>query len=102
MPTLSVCATPDAGFWQIGDGGVAELYEKIDQHGGNYTVPCSLVGMDPRTAWTLDEEDDFPVTGFCAEMLLQIVSNMGAEWDCIVHFLPTYVRTHSARALVLG
>ena len=89
---LRVCATPDAGFWTM-DGRVQELYEKIEAHGNNYSLPCSRIGMLPEVAWSEEEESEFPITGFAAEMLLEIVANMGVEWDCQVSILPTYTAT---------
>ena len=90
---LRVCATPDDSFWEVdSEAGSSDnpLFRKIEEHGGNYTLPCSRLGQSPRETWPPEEHTDFPITGFCAELLLSVVANMGTNWDCVVSFLPTY------------
>ena len=89
MPRLQVCATPDAGFWTV-DGDVERLISLIEENDGNYSVPCEKIGTSPRQQWDDDESNNFPVVGFAAELLQDIVSNMGPDWSCDVSVLPTY------------
>jgi len=86
---LRVCAVGWSYGWNI-DGNATKLTELVTQAGGNYTLPCSRIGVDPFVTWDEEDHSIFPVTGFAAEMLLEIVSNMGDEWDCVVSFLPTF------------
>jgi len=90
--TLAVAMTPEPGYVMIGDS--AELFfTKISEHGGNLSLPCERLGVNPAKMWSDDEADDFPVTGYAVETLLEVVAKMGTEWDCQVSFLPNY---HSA------
>ena len=51
---MRVCATPESGFWTV-DGSTTPLRERITEHGGNYSVPCSKIGQDPEVPWADDE-----------------------------------------------
>ena len=86
---LRVCAVAWSYGWSI-NGNDTKLDEMVTLSGGNYTLPCSRIGVDPLVMWDDEDHDIFPVTGFAAEMLLEIVKNMGTEWDCVVSFLPTF------------
>ena len=86
---LRVCATPSTGFFTL-DGEVDALVDLVAAHGGNYTLHCDQIGQTPKTPWPEEDSDKFPVTGFNAEYLLDVVAAMGSEWECVVHILPSW------------
>ncbi len=86
---LRVCATPEVGFWTV-DGDATRLLELVNAAGGNLSMPCGRLGSNPRLAWTSDESDNFPIVGYAAELLVDVVADMGSGWDCRVDFLPTF------------
>jgi len=85
-----VAATPDAGYWMSANGPDI-LLDAVNAAGGNLSIPCNYIGMDPKLVWMGDGfEDLFPVTGYFAEMLLEVLKKMGPSFDCVVDMLPTY------------
>ena len=93
---IRICATPDSGLWSS-QGLSAPLDERVSASGGNFSVPCDMIGEDPRVRWSDEDDDVFPITGFSAEMLLVVMDALGPGYECVVDLLPT-VRNSFARA----
>ena len=86
---LRVCTTPDDAFLTI-DLNADKLRQKVAEEGGNYTLRCSQLGEDPEERWAAADSDLFPITGYIADVLIDVVRNMGSDWSCVVHILPSY------------